>query len=487
MTTHTGPLAPYTPRLRPQTWALSLAAVLAFSGCAAQRPPVPAEVGAPVAAWLAPVVPHQGDTQALTDWWARWQDPTLVAWIARAQALSPTLADARAQVAQARAQRLAQDTLTGPQVFAVGNASRAVPAGAPAGTGASNTLSLGLQASWALDVWGDGRAAVSQAAAQQAGAQAGWHAARVLVAAEVAHSSFAWHACHRLLNTARDDLASREASARALDQGQRVGLVAPATAALAKASVAQGREALARQRQQCDTQTKALVVLTGLPEAEVRAAADGPQADASVPWPALPAVPATALRQRPDVWQAQFALVAAADSVGIAQAQLLPSLSLSANWLRHDVRAGADFTTWSIGPLAVSVPLVGRDALRARADAAQVGFEAAQVAYEATLRRAVGEVEQALVAQAALHERQRASALAADSLREVLSATEQRFKAGLASLGELEDARRQWLSAQSALVGVRLAQLDTAVTLYVALGGGFDPAQAQDLNRELPR
>jgi outer membrane protein TolC len=160
---------------------------------------------------------------------------------------------------------------------------------------------------------------------------------------------------------------------------------------------------------------------------------------------------------------------------------------LSANWLRHDVRASTDFSTWSIGPLALSVPLVGRDALRARADAAQVGFEAAQVAYEATLRRAVGEVEQALVAQAALHERQRASALAADSLRQVLSATEQRFKAGLASLNDLEDARRQWLGAQSALVGVRLEQLHTAVTLYVALGGGFDPAQAQDLNRELPR
>jgi len=486
MTTHTGPLAPHTPRWRPATWALSGALALALTGCATQRPALPTEVSAPVAAWLAPAVPHQGDPQALTDWWARWQDPTLVAWIARAQALSPTLADARAQVAQARAQRLAQDTLTGPQVFAVGNASRAVQVGAPPGTGPSNTLSLGLQASWALDVWGDGRAAVSQATAQQAGAQAGWHAARVLVAAELAQSYFAWRACHRLLHTALEDLASREASAQALAQGQRVGLVASATSALAQASVAQGREAQARQRQQCDIQTKALVVLTGLPEAEVRAA-QAAQTEASVPWPALPAVPATALRQRPDVWQAQFALVAAADGVGIAQAQLLPSLSLSANWLRHDVRASTDFSTWSIGPLALSVPLVGRDALRARADAAQVGFEAAQAAYEATLRRAVGEVEQALVAQAALHERQRASALAADSLRQVLSATEQRFKAGLASLNDLEDARRQWLGAQSALVGVRLEQLHTAVTLYVALGGGFDPAQAQDLNRELPR
>ena len=491
---------------KPVSRLLAVLPAVVLAACAVPRPPAVSDVQPP-AAWLAPALPHQGDAQALSDWWARWQDPTLVAWIARAQEVSPTLAEARSRVAQARAARLAQETLNGPQLFAVGNASRAVPAGMPAGTGPGSTLSFGLQASWALDVWGDGRAAVSQASAVQADAQAGWHAARVLVAAELAQTYFGWHACHRLWQPARDDLTSREASAQATQQGQRAGLVAPATAALAQASVAQGREALHRQAQQCDTQTKALVALTGLPEAEIRAGLDVPltapinaassvstvdarRADAMAatpPWPAMPAVPAVALRQRPDVWQAQWRLAAAADGVGIAQAQLWPRLSLSGQWLRHDVRAGTDFSTWSVGPLSVSVPLVGRDALRARADAALVAFEAARVAYEATLRRAVSEVEQALVAQAALQERQRASALAADGLRQVLTATEQRLKAGLASLGELEDARRQWLGAQSALVGVRLEQLDTAVALYVALGGGFDPAQAQDLNREWPR
>ena len=474
-----------------KTVLMSCGACLALllTACAApsvpQRPDSPQPPQAP-SAWLAPVLPHQGDARSLADWWGRWQDPTLVAWIARAQAVNPTVGEARTRVAQARAARLAQETLTGPQLWAVGNASRAVPAGAPAGTGPSSALSLGLQATWTLDVWGDGKAAVSQASAQQAGAQAGWHAARVLVAAELAQSYFAWRACERLLSTRRDDLASREASAQAAQQGQRAGLVAAATAALAQASVAQGREALDRQAQQCDTQTKALVALTGLPEADIRAAAGG-TAQASPPWPAVPAVPAAALRQRSDVWQAQWLLAAAADGVGIAQAQLWPSLSLSAQWLRHDVRAGTDFSTWSIGPLALSVPLVGREALRARADAARVAFESAQLGYQATLRQAVSEVEQALVAQAALLERQRASALAADSLRQVFEATGQRLRAGLASLPELEEARRQWLGAQSALVEVQLEQLSTAVALYVALGGGYDPAQAQDLNRELPR
>ena len=109
MNTHTGPQAPRTPRSRRWAYALPLVSAMALVGCAAQRPPVPAEVSAPAPAWLAPVLPHQGDAQALADWWAGWQDPTLVAWIAKAQSLSPTLADARAQVAAK--QRVLEDNL----------------------------------------------------------------------------------------------------------------------------------------------------------------------------------------------------------------------------------------------------------------------------------------------------------------------------------------------------------------------------------------
>ena len=475
-------------RLLTNACTLALAATL--SACAVQRPVVSADDMPAPAAWLAPVLPHNADAQALANWWGRWQDPTLVAWIAKAQEHSATLADARARVAQARAQVLAQDTLTGPQLMAVGSASRGVAPQAPLAT----TVSAGLQASWALDVWGDGRAAVSQAQAQQGAAQAGWHAARVLVAAELAQTYFARRACDRLLQLTRSDLASRQATARALGAASAVGLVAGVNTALADADVAQAREREARQAQQCDSQTKALVALTGLAEPEVQQvlqAQDSPlmqdtSPDAIKPLLLAPAVPAAALRQRPDVWQAQWTLAAAADGVGIAQAQLWPSLSLSASWLRHDVRHAANFTSWSLGPLAVNVPLVGRDALNARADAATASYEAAQVAYNATLRRAVSEVEQALVAQNALQLRRQQAAATLDAMRQADQAAQQSLRAGLSSGNAAQDARRQWLGAQSAAVALQLEQLNAAVALYVALGGGFDAAQAQDLNRNLP-
>jgi outer membrane protein TolC len=159
---------------------------------------------------------------------------------------------------------------------------------------------------------------------------------------------------------------------------------------------------------------------------------------------------------------------------------------LSASWLRHDVRHAANFTSWSLGPLAVNVPLVGRDALNARADAATASYEAAQVAYNATLRRAVSEVEQALVAQNALQLRRQQAAATLDAMRQADQAAQQSLRAGLSSGNAAQDARRQWLGAQSAAVALQLEQLNAAVALYVALGGGFDAAQAQDLNRNLP-
>ena len=137
-----------------------------------------------------------------------------------------------------------------------------------------------------------------------------------------------------------------------------------------------------------------------------------------------------------------------------------------------------DGTTWSIGPLTLSLPLLGRDRLNAHADAAVAQYEAAGSAYAATLRQAVSEVEQALVSLASLRERSAAAEVAVDGYRRSLAGTESRWRVGLASLNELEDARRVLLAAESGAVALRQERLQAWINLYVALGGGFEPAQA---------
>ena len=460
--------------------ALLTAALL--SACAATPPTDPAgpAPGQMPTQWFAPMTPHSGSTASLANWWGRFQDPLLVQWMGLAQAQSPSLAQARAQVFAARAALETTDVLAGPQVAAVGSISRGRNASAPDAVGTA--VGLGAQASWALDVWGGNRAGVEQWRAQEVAANAGWHEARVLVASELAQTYFGHRTCQVQLALAERDRDSRAVTAQAADHTERAGLTAPAVAAVARASAADSAARARQQADQCNRQIKALVALTAVPEPELRSAlAAAPPMVASSALEgvlAVKAVPMDAIRQRPDVARAQANWVAAAEGVGVARANMLPSLSFSGSWLRNRLSTGGNatsFNTWSIGPLSVTVPVVGRGALQARTDAAVAQYEASGQAYAATLRQAVAEVEQALMSLDGLGQRETNSATALAGYTQSLTATEARYRVGFANLNELEDARRLRLSAESGAIALQQERINTWIALYVALGGGFDP------------
>jgi multidrug efflux system outer membrane protein len=462
--------------------AVALSASL-LSACAVSPPMSAGEKtpggGALPAQWFAPQLPHQGSSASLAQWWGQFNDPVLSNWIALAQANGPSIAAARAQLVAARAARQAEEVFAGPQVSAVASAARGQSS---ASSGVANSLGAGLQAQWVIDLWGGAQAAVHQAEAQERAAGAGWHEARVLIASELAQSYFAQRLCSVQLQVVTRDRDSRAVTAEAAGHTERAGLTAPAVAALARASAA---DALARARQQvdqCDRQIKSLVALTALPETELRAQlAQAPALLASDRMQALlavNAVPMEAIRQRPDVYRAQANWVAAAEGVGVAKADMLPSLSFSGSWLRSrssGPSSNASFNTWSIGPLSMSVPIVGRGALQARTDAAQAQYEAAGQAYVAGVRQAVAEVEQALVALDGLSQREQATATALAGYSQSFTATEARYKVGFANLNELEEARRLRLNAESGAIALQQERINTWIGLYVALGGGFDP------------
>lgn len=463
----------------------TLVVALLLAGCAASRTPTLPEPAVP-AQWWAPTLAHQGQSAQLATWWSGLGDPVLTEWIARAQTHSPSVAAARARIAAARAAVAATEVANGPQAAVVVNGSRGQPdTTAPLAT----TLGLGLQAAWVIDLWGQSAAEGASAIAQQQAAEAGWHEARVLVAAELARVYVGQRLCQAQLAVARTDRDSRATTASSSAVTERAGLTAPAVRALAEAGHAEAQARAQAQAERCERQIKALVALTDLPEPVVRAALPPgwtPPAQLDL---AVPAVPADALRQRPDVVRAERELVAAAEAAGAAQAALLPSLQLSGSVLRQ-VRSGAGgrtaFNTWSIGPLTLTLPLVGRDALTGNADAAQAAYESAAVAYAATLRQAVAEVEQALVTLSGLAQRQTATDTAAAGYGQSLRGTEARHRVGLANLPELEEARRLRLNAESSALALQQERFDAWVALYLALGGGFDPAHTAPETRATP-
>lgn len=461
------------------------AALLLLAGCAGTEARYPQDISSQEQAlpqrWYAPPLPHEGQTTQLTQWWRQWGDPVLADLISGAQQLSPSIAAARAQVEAARAAVAGAEVAGGPQVSAMANAVREPSTELPLGT----TLSAGLRASWAVDLWGGNAASVRAARADEASAGAGWHAARVLVAAETAQAYYGYRLCLRQLAVVTDDRESRERTARSNDITERAGFTAPAVAALARASAADGRNRQAQQQAACEQQLKGLVALTGMSEPHLRQqlsdAPPLPRHEALQAMLSVHALPAEVIRQRPDVYRAQQDLIAAAEGVNVSRAALWPSLSLSGNVMRNRFSGGGtDITlnSWSVGPFTLSLPLLGREGLRAQASAAEARYEAAARAYAATLRQAVAEVEHSLVALSSLAERVEATDTSVQGYDRSLRATEARYRVGLASLNELEEARRLKLAADSAAVALLQERIQAWISLYVALGGGFDPQQA---------
>jgi NodT family efflux transporter outer membrane factor (OMF) lipoprotein len=463
----------------PRVLPAAAAGLLALSGCAVQTPPQHVEANAPPQ-WQAPL-PHQGSVSGLADWWQRQGDPVLVELITAAESVSPTLATARTRIAQARAERVSSGAALLPTLDGAASVSRASQQSSlPLGT----TTQLGLQTAWEIDVFGGGRASRDAAQLRLDSAQAGWHDARVSVAAEVANQYYSLRACQRLLAVARQDAASRADTARLTGLMADAGFQAPANAALARASAAEGSNRVSQQRAQCDTTVKALVALTALPEPRLRSrleeddnAQAGPVLDDPAPI-AIAALPAQTLSQRPDVFTAQSEVAAASFEVGGARAQRYPSLGLSgqvgvANFRSSGINTKLD--VWTIGPLTLGVPIFDGGRRRANIDAAVARYDEAATSYRSTVRQAVREVEEALIKLQSTEERAADARTALEGYRSAFTATEDRYKNGMASLLELEDARRTRLAAENTLVSLQQERRAAWVALYRAAGGGWTP------------
>ena len=450
-------------------------AALVLAGCGVTGPASKVAADAPPG-WQAPL-PHEGSTGALASWWQRQDDPLLVQLIEAAQAASPTIAAAQARFAAANAERTAAGAALAPAVNGVLTSTRISQqqASVPSNT----TTQLLAQAQWEIDLFGGGRARRNAAQARLDGAQAGWHEARVSVAAETARQYYSLRACERLLTVARMDAASRAHTARLTDITTKAGFQSPSANALARASAADGNNRAVAQRAACDSEMKVLVALTAVPEPELRqklAAGAAQAALAPAAGIAIEALPAQVLAQRPDVFNAEREVAAASYDVASARAERWPRLGLSGSVGRGRLHAeGQDITAnvWTLGPLQMTLPLIDWGTRRAGVDAARARYDAAVAAYKSSVRQAVAEVEQALVALQSTQERTADAQVALDGYRAFFSATEERYKNGLASLLELEDARRTRLAAENTVVNLQRERSAAWIALYRAAGGGW--------------
>jgi outer membrane protein TolC len=169
-------------------------------------------------------------------------------------------------------------------------------------------------------------------------------------------------------------------------------------------------------------------------------------------------------------------VAAASADVGQARADRYPRLTLSGQLASGFVRAGgvtSDVQTWSIGPLALAMPIFDAGRRAAAEDAAAARYEEAVALYTARVREAVREVEQALVTLDSARRRSEDARVAVEGYRASFAATEALYRSGLGSLIDVEDQRRVTLAAETALVNLQRERIAAWIALYRALGGGW--------------
>ncbi|MCE2950319.1 MAG: efflux transporter outer membrane subunit [Betaproteobacteria bacterium] len=493
---------------RPRRLAVPCAAALLLAGCAAPFPVGPDYQGPPGDAmprsgWqvrgLLPAtaakdstsavpgtaVPPSGEVRAasaelLRTWWQQFDDPLLAGLIASAQDASGSLAQAALRIAQARTE------LTAAQARALPTLEGSLAATRSAVTFAGPVILRTLvqaqtQASWEIDLFGAIARSREGAVARLFAREAQWQDAQVALAAEVGNAYLGLRHCERQLELTEADAASRIETARLTAITGSAGLESPANVALARASAADAANRRVQQRTECDVLVKSLVVLTGRDEAALRQQLAA--STARLPQPQhfrVDRMPAEVLRQRPDLAALERELAAASADISKAQAALYPSLSLAGNIGPLRSQSGGITVTassWSIGP-TLSIPLFDGGRRASSVDAARIAYRAAEAAYRERARVAVREVEEAMLRLAAADERERFALEAAAGYRQAFEAADARHRAGLGSLVELEDARRTAVQADTALAELRRDRLAAWVSLYRAVGGGWEAPAA---------
>lgn len=468
-----------TPAERKAAAAAAGVAATLLGGCALLAPPVvmPEPTAPPLQApptWQAPPAPPDAHA-SLQDGWAQFEDPVLLALLDAALAASPDLAAAASRIAQARASSVAAGALLLPVLDANAAASTGR---SEVGMARASLATVNLQAGWELDLFGANAAGRDAAWAQLQAAQASGAAVRVAVSAETAASYNALRGCEAVVQRTEADTRSRAETARLTDLVAKAGMAAPATAALARASAAQGRSLLEGQKAQCELLFKALVAMTALDDNELRTRLQPGHARLpAAAGLAVPSVPAAALMQRPDLLAAEQQVVAAAAQTTQAQARRYPRVAIGGAigpaWLRIE-SLSADATLWTLGPLQVSLPLYDGGTRVANVVAARARYDEALSAYRAAVRNALREVQAALITLDATARRIDDTVQSIAGFEDSLRAADARFRGGLGSLFDLEDARRSALLAQSTLVELQREQVAAWINLYRALGGGFD-------------
>ncbi len=464
--------------------ALTVAIAVTLGGCFVskvdpQKPELPLPDALPAQAAQTTPLPNP--------WWTLFGDEKLNELIVEALKHNPDAQIAAARVAEARSLLRISNADRLPTLNLDANATRSKQSelalaqqgfeDVPGFNTHQTTYTVQGVVGYELDLWGRYQRASESARALLLNTEYGREATKLSLTGEVARGYFSLIAAAEQLARGRDTLSAREESLKLEKLRLESGESDEFTYKRAEAEAAATRVSMRQLEIQVIARTNALGVLLGRsPKSLVDEAISlqGVSLPAPVQLPA--ALPSSVLEQRPDIGAAEAALNSAAADIGVARAQLFPSISITGAFGSVSPELSDLFTdpskAWSAtGGLLQPIFQGGR--LRANVSRAEAIREQRKAEYARTVQQAFREVLDALQSQSLIGGVREANDEQVAALSRATHLAELRYGQGDIAYLELLDVRRSLYQAQIDLVAAQRDALLNTVDLALAVGGGM--------------
>lgn len=457
---------------------------LALAGCTvgpnyvAPTPPAPAttpfvEGGAPQFVQAAPPA----------NWWHMFNSPTLDRLVDEALAANTDLRVAAANLRQARAVLREQRAGRLPTTSLSGQGGYARQSGTTLGLDGpgreGENYDIGADVAYQVDLFGGITRGIDAATADAEASKAAYDLARITVVAETTRAYADACSYGRRLIVARESLRVQEGTFSITERLEEGGRSTRLDVARAHAQLEQIRATLPTLEAERKASLYRLAVLTGKPPAEF------PQdvADCDAIPTLAAAIPigdgAGLLARRPDIRSAERKLAAATARVGVATANLYPSVSLggsigSTATSVDDLFSDKGFRFSLAGLISWNFP--NMSVARSRLRQAEAAGDAALATFDGTWLNALQETESALGRYVGQLESVTALRRGREQAAEAARLARIRYEAGAESFQVVLDSEATLASIDASLTSAEAQLTDYAITLFLALGGGWDDA-----------
>ena len=435
------------------------------------------------------------DSFADQGWWQLYQDPTLQSLIREALDNNFDVRIAAARIDQARAILGSTRLQQLPQISASADAQRArtsVDQRIPGEPAISNVFLVDGTLSYEFDFWGKYRRATE---ATRAGLLASQYAKQDVMAglvSSVATAYFTLLTLDEQLAITQHTVGTRQKFVDLTQAQHERGTVSGLDVATAQAQLAIAQANIPELQRQIGISEDQLSVLLGRnPDQILRT--ESSQLKRMIE-PAIPPVPpaglpSSLLERRPDLREAEQNLVAANANVGVAKANLFPTITLTAaggseSSALSDLFRGPT-RTWSVAGSLLQ-PLLSSQRNLYQVDLANAQKRQALLQYQQSIQTAFREVSDALIARQKYAEFQVAQQAQVDAQRKANTIALARYRVGYSSYFDVINADRDLFTAELSLSAAHLNTLLSLVQLYRAVGGGWQTDRTPDTTGVTP-